>query len=261
MTAPAYRPENLGSSVIDWLANGGFSTAADAHLDSCRETRDVIFARRLVRYISSDSTIRVRTLEQYGKAPSVERIAQLRAEWKARCSQKLTALYHEPRVADQVETEADFVVAPAVELKESERKAEVAACLVPTITVAKPDIARPANDDTARALFTPREVIEQCAAMFGLTYDAVVSQTRKQKCVRARNLAAAVLRARGNSYPSIASRIKKDDHTTAIHAVKQFFFRDMRNPMVVQAWMQIAPCVFKSVRSLEELNAMLVVRI
>lgn len=99
------------------------------------------------------------------------------------------------------------------------------------------------------------DVIVAGAKHFGLTPSDITGARRSAGIVRARNLIAMVLFARGNSYSSI-SRFLNRHHTTIMHTADQFFARDIHEIVSAEAWISMAPCVMAGARTLDELIAM-----
>tara|TARA_R110002012_G_scaffold197522_2_gene366075 strand:+ start:3886 stop:4227 length:342 start_codon:yes stop_codon:yes gene_type:complete len=65
--------------------------------------------------------------------------------------------------------------------------------------------------------------IDQCkrgVRRLGLTWEAILSRSRKRKLVDARRLCCVLLRERGWTYDMIADAVGYTNHATAIHHVK-----------------------------------------
>lgn len=182
-----------------------------------------IYARRLASYLRDPSTIRVRTLEMYGQAPSIEEIREMIP-------------------AREVVVEPE----PVVVLKQDFKKPPKPVPKVIQIPVIR---STPMN--------TPKEVVLACATPFRLTYYDIIGDRRHAHVVKARQMAFAILKARGNSYPQIGRHVGDRDHSTVIHGIKRFFEKVIDDPAFEMAWMKLAPCKFKLVRTLEEFEMMM----
>lgn len=209
------------------------------------------YAKRLSRYIADPSTIRVRTLDAYGNAPSLPAIAKMRAEHlatlKRRNATRSDGTHKKPKPAPKL-TLVPSAPAPFAEIE-------------PVVEVA-PEPAPEVLPVAARSfqLATALEVIDACADVCGISHGELIGSCRKPQFVKARNLAVAVLRARGNSYPNVCRFVRRQDHTTVMHGLRMFFSREMKDPLFQQAWAALAPCVAKACRSVEELDAVTVTR-
>jgi chromosomal replication initiation ATPase DnaA len=64
-------------------------------------------------------------------------------------------------------------------------------------------------------------VIRAVARACGISYERIVSPTRKAEVADARFVAMLALRRRGWSYPRIAVALNREDHTTIFHGVKR----------------------------------------
>ncbi len=88
------------------------------------------------------------------------------------------------------------------------------------------DVAREVLADTIASAkpktITPRLILEQTAAMFGLEVDQLISRSRTRDLVHARQVGMYVCRELTDlSYPQIAKQFGGRDHTTVIHAYEK----------------------------------------
>lgn len=182
------------------------------------------YARRLASYLRDPSTIRVRTLDMFGRSPSIDEIRQ-------------------------------FIPIRTVPVEEIEPPVKK--------VVEKPPRPKPAPKVVqipvilSTAMKTPAEVILACAKPFKLTYQDLAGGRRHAHVVKARQMAFAILKARGSSYPQVGRHVGKRDHSTVIHGIKKFFAKTIHDPVYLAAWMKLAPCKFKMVRTLEEFEMMM----
>lgn len=204
------------------------------------------YVARLVQYISDPSTVRVRTLERYGEAPTAAVIRKMRAAWLQKVADKIEGAY-------LYGSESEGSGANLQIIRAIEHVVEPAPLPIPE-PIVLPVAAR------GFLLPTGNDVVQACADFCGLTYEQLTGDSRETIYVKARNLCSAVLRARGNSYPNIGRFTLRKDHTTTRHAVQTFFKRDIKSKRYLAAWEALAPCVAKACRTAAELDAVLAAR-
>lgn len=234
---------NIAST--EWFARSGLPDWEDRSAQA--------YAQRLVRYISDPSTVRVRVMEEFGWSPPVEQIRSWRADWRRVVDSRRAA-----RAPDAYDDEPDLQpILPDVGVFDTfeEFCANVAARMVEQAVVQPAVPALPPRPvyrgPPAKTL---GEIIEQCAALTGISAGDILGRSRKRPAVRARQFTMAVMRARGGSYPQVGRWIGGKDHSTVIHGVDTFFVRGMNDPAYIAAWMVMAPCATKMARSVAELD-------
>lgn len=203
----AIRAENVTSGQHDWYASSGFRSPTDYM--TC-----AAYARRLARYIADATTIRVRTLDAFGKAPTVEAIRQMREGWLMQVKERaergyISGIANDPKSLGLVDPVAD---------------------------VAPPQIVQ-----LPLTYSSVHDVIEACAAVGDVTYGEIIGSSRERRITYPRMLACAILKARGNSYPQVGRRMGGRDHSTAIHSVRTFFSVVIKEPKYREAWERLAP--------------------
>lgn len=142
------------------------------------------YAKRLASYINCATTVRARTIDEFGYAPSlthIEGMIQRRRE--------------KSRQADN----------------DDMPEAEGPRFLVPKLANVNLAVRR-----------TPREVITGIAKEFGVTYEQMIQKDRRPRICRIRNICAYVLKERGNSYPMVGKFLGGRDHSTIINAYRNF---------------------------------------
>lgn len=229
------RPGSPNWSRHDWFAASGFRKT-DHFLGS------EAYAQRLARYISDPSTIRVRTIERYGKSPSIAQIAAMRSHWLGMISERANALHTYMAKADPKSLSDETAVVPMFTV---DAKADLG-------EVAPPE---PISLRNFGVLPTHRDVVIACGELFGIGYLDIISKSRSRHIVRPRQLACAVLKARGNSYPAIGRWLGGRDHSSTIHGVHIFFDKLMKMPEYEAAWISLAPCAAKFCRTFDEFSA------
>lgn len=253
------RPYNGGT---DWFSRSGFSVTEDYFDNSA--SRIIRYAARLARYISDPSTVRARVFEQYGSAPSLEKIAALRADWVSEVEQRRAARApddwdEEPGlVAVLDEVRPDDISAAIQAQARVEAAASLRQALAHATATDVPQLlAHAVSEPIVPIPRTVSEIIERCASRFNLSAEDVLGRRRMRPIVRARQFTATVLRARRNSYPKVGKYLADLDHSTVIHAVQAHFAVGMRDPAYARAWMAEAPCMTKMARTVPELDMLI----
>lgn len=226
----------------DWFSQSGFSDTPPAGA--------VAYAKRLVRYIGDASTVRARTMDEYGKAPPLANIRRWRADWLSEVEAKRAsrAPVGEPEVTDDVD-----IICAAIAMRLVAASADA---IDSAAALAAANDVHGASDTRSKPV-TYLEVLQSCAARCELTVEQLLGSSRSRSVVRARQFAATVLRARGNSYPCVGRFMGDRDHSTIMHSVGVFFTVGMKDPFFVDAWMAEAPCVTKMARSAAELDMLM----
>lgn len=229
MTTSTYTPSGAGRT--EFFAKSGLPD-----FDITGTVTPSSYAERLVRYISDPSTVRARVLEQFGRAPAIDKITAMRAE----------------HVRIEQARKRQFRIEAWPE-KEPEPRAPKPA---PVKIAAKPTKS-PKSVVYWRdmPMNTAREVIAAVAAAMGVDARDIIGPSRVGKIVRPRHLAATILKARGNSYPQVARFLGRSDHSSAFNSVHKFFCVMMRDPMVASLWHDMAPAHVKHVKTLDEYKA------
>lgn len=230
MEKTTFRPSAYGRA--DYFANGGF-TEIDLHLTKS----PIMYAERLARYISDPSTIRARVLEQFGYSPSLEKIRRIREDHAA----SLKAARDRFNIPDWPDEKRK----PVIVFTPPQQKQEPI-----------PEPEKPAADWRGLPLNNARDVVRACATAMAVTIEDVIGPSREARITRARHFAAAILKARGSSYPQVARHLGRNDHSSAINSIRKFFNIMMRDPEIIEMYQAIAPERFKDARTLEEFNAL-----
>lgn len=178
-------------------------------------TQPASYAKRLAGYISDPSTIRVRTLEQFGRAPTIERIKSYQQEIK-----RLRSIPHNSLQAPKYDgTKIDWKPKDEPVQKEIEAEAPLIFSLPPWKLAGHDAVA----------------VITMVAGSFGLSYGEIVGHSRAQYIVRVRALIATLLVERGNSLPQVGRWMRRD-HSTVSHARDMLPTYAQRAPAIGQAY-------------------------
>tara|TARA_R110000868_G_scaffold410473_1_gene698590 strand:+ start:924 stop:1559 length:636 start_codon:yes stop_codon:yes gene_type:complete len=202
-------------------------------------------AARLATYISDPSTIRVRVLETFGKAPSLAKCRELRARI-ATPKQERTSYYAErfrqkcDRHSGTYELDADgferCVECLAEKHLDQQRtvdrenrieRAQKAAKRVQAVRLAT--LARNLSTMPKPVLFP--DLLNGVAAAFKITPDDITGIDRRRLYVDARAALVRILRQRGSSFPMIGKRLNRD-HSSIIYLEQTFDIRAKRNPLI-----------------------------
>lgn len=196
-----------------------------------------VYAARLARYIHDASTIRARTINEYGHAPSIDQIRAMMA--KARDARALVREIAARDTPDESEDPA-FWNTPGLIRLAAERRAlaeqhaarRALAMMTETGPASSRSDASPnqaSGQGSAQALVQPRElvsareVITMTARAFDLTYADLTGQSRERRIVAVRHMAAWILVRRGRlSLSQIGRAMGGRDHSTVINAVQRF---------------------------------------
>lgn len=230
-------------SRVDWFARSGFPLDDMLQVGDPRGPR--LYAQRLCKYITNPSTVRVRVLERFGEAPTLDLIRAYRSNWLEEVQARSSPFY-----LNRDDGLDDYDDDDWNHLTPTDEEIGRAAVADEAVVISLP----PIRDRARKITFT--EVIDACAESCGVSHGELIGSSRERIYVEPRNLCAAVLRARGNSLPNIGKYLGGRDHTTIRNCLKAFFARDIRTPEIEDAWMRHAPCVFKAVRTLDEFHLM-----
>jgi chromosomal replication initiator protein len=178
------------------------------------------YAARLARYIRDASTIRARTMNEYGRAPSIEQIRDMIADARDKVAQvRLAAAQNAP---DENE-DAQLWATPGLIRIAAERSA-MAERTAALRALAKLDEA--AGDGTpehpARDMVASRDIITMTATAFGLTYAEVTGRSKARHIVAIRHMAAWILTKRGRLSSVQVGKALNRDHSSVIHGRDQF---------------------------------------
>ena len=163
------------------------------------------YAEYLASYISDPSTIRSHTLDQFGMAPNMETIQEMRAKVIASRAQPWNA-YQLPKYDG---SRMDRWVEP------SAPKAETPTPFIPR--------NRPPP-------ITPDEIIADIANECGLSYREVVGRDRARRVTGARFLVAGLMVERGNTAGHVGLMLGGRDRSTIESACEALPARLSRDP-------------------------------
>ena len=208
------------------------------------------YARHLATYISDLSTIRAHTINAWGRAPSLDRIANYRDKhlgnrgpsgrrqaalprpeyfrcgheisegnaYRNRAGSRLCKTCRDEREAQQ-SARARKRASTAEQLKHFERQG------VSIVTEVPP----------ARSTFLIGDLLDRAARAFLITRDDLISQTRAMQFVYARAVVAKVLRERGMSFPQIGKHMNRD-HSSIKNLVDTWEKKAKRCPDMVRVF-------------------------
>lgn len=194
-------------------------------------------AARLATYIADPSTIRVRVLEHFGRAPSVERCRNLRqAALRQRESEKeaLARRTVDHKIGDTLgcghpNTDENITWHGERTVCLTCRGAQIVAARrrwaiqmkVRTDLIAAEHRERPQYD----AILSPSQRVMKAACHeFQVPHEALIGPSRDRSLANARFAVALVLREADPlkyTFPVIAAVVRRKDHTTIIHGVRR----------------------------------------
>lgn len=203
----------------------------------------VAMAEHLASYISDPSTIRIRVLEHFGRAPSVEECRKIRARVSSARSAKEQPrrVQHDyskfacghSRDLDNITlrpngTESCKTCRRALEVKAAARAA-----------AQQQTVAERAQSLWSKPITRPRlvdETLDVIASAFGLTTGELIGEDRHRHIVDARAVAVMVFLQSGNSLPWIARKLRRKCHTTIINLRDTWDHRCKRNPSLLAVY-------------------------
>lgn len=176
-----------------------------------------LYAQRLASYIRDPSTIRARTMDEYGRAPSIEDIKL----FQARAGKVAEVVRYAAECNSPAENEdpglwaTPGLVRLAAERRAIQQRAQM------TQAAARLDQAR--EVPATRNVATARDVLRLIAQAHGLTSADVTGSCRLRTVVPVRHMAAWILVHRGRlSRTQIGRLLGGRDHSTVINSVKVF---------------------------------------
>lgn len=175
------------------------------------------YATAIARYIRDPSTIRARTMDEFGRAPSLDRCRHIRRGIEERQRNTMKALQHSGHTAP-VPTVADEQAYEAGE--KMRRLAADALRRAVEQAIATPE----AIENKAAAFTAPRapafeRVIHLAAHLFNITPEDITGKGRMQHLAHARHAIVHVLHTKQHwSFPRIGKLLGGRDHSTAINS-------------------------------------------
>ena len=216
-------------------------------------------ANHLASYISDPSTIRVRVMEHFGRAPSLDQCRNLRQKKLNEAKQaahgqnvRFRALFRcgHPESDDNLLLCSDGIdrCKMCADARQSEaEKRERARQERLRITIAKERAEREAINhkiEDAIALIVQQKPVQRSrfstetlagvARRFMLTVADLKGRDKHDIFVDARCAFALIMKERGASYPQIGRWINRD-HSTVVNLIRKAPKRCARNPMILQA--------------------------
>lgn len=221
------------------------------------------YATRIARYIRDASTVRARTIDFFGRAPSVEHCKKIvaaivreeevqkrKAERRAMDikdvnGQRPFFKCGHPRSDENISFAGERVLCRTCKM-EANRKWKSSQDELRARMQVDP-IAR-----QAVIISAPRRVLAKAAELYGMDAEKIRSRDRRPEVVRARQAVAYAIRRRATpmewGYSRIAAFLNLMDHTTVIHAVRQAEKRLASDPVFAaiieeldKAWLASPP--------------------
>lgn len=194
------------------------------------EKGPLTYAGQLARYMRDPSKVRACTMNEWGRAPTLEQCRALIEEAQAeRDRYKSESDRLDPKDID----EADFVPKPTPFARDAQNRIEHKAAQ--DIKLAEPE-PEAVNDDPEpqRSYFLSETVENVCRAMKVSVAD-VMGNARFRPIVRARHVVFYVLHQRGQSLAQIGRRMGCD-HTSVMYAMRIWDAKATDNMRAVAAF-------------------------
>lgn len=175
------------------------------------------YAKHLAGYISDPSTIRIRVLEHFGRAPSLKdcaayRAAAIKPKWARVAEPDFTCGHTRDLtnvVYSDIGTERCATCRAAYQARKHAKRKQQKSAPAPAIIV------------PTRSPF-PADIVKDVAQAFGLPVVEMVSPNRTSHYTRARMVAARLMRDRNYSLPRIARCLGRTDHSTAYNMLQRY---------------------------------------
>lgn len=175
---------------------------------------------RSLLYLSSPSTIRARVRDEYGRAPSLEQIRTLKAEYETTrraFKENNEALGGEPE--DRHHFRVGRVELWPFEKNDKPREKKSLSRLIQL--AAKDDAERQKMPDVPVPPRIHSETIAAVAKCFRVTAADITGRSRKGHIMAARKTAIYILCQRGASLPQVGRWINRD-HSSILYLIRQF---------------------------------------
>lgn len=201
------------------------------------------YAANIARYIGDPSTIRARTLDFFGRAPSVDQCANLRQaaldrveQFRRECEARATELADRQLIHGDIfpcgherSLENTFHIGNREECRQcaDERRAQIVRRLKVAshrVTYMAPiEFNEPRPEDAIPADALPsRKVVLLAAALTGLRVEQIMATNRQRHIVRVRWAIMVALKSIGTmSTTQIGNIVGLTDHTTVLYALRQ----------------------------------------
>ncbi len=180
------------------------------------------YARHLATYIASPTKIEAYTRLEFGDAPPLHMIANMRLEVEAsgkpyrNARRELRAVERENTVKPRTYNNSGTVYFPAHVTLPAELK------IAPVATRSH------------------KEVVTAVADAFGLSYEDLTGVRRFTQLVCARSVAVKILRERGNTLPQIGRYLGGRDHSTIHNLLVKYADRAARHPQMVTVYERLS---------------------
>lgn len=224
-------------------------------------------AAHLATYISDPSTIRVRVMDYFGRAPSVEQCRNLRAAHIKRAEReaqrslaneryRVFRCDHEPtddnvlllesgnetcRLCHDANTKAAKAIAAEAErerkVREDKWRRGFAERRAATTLPFCPSWYHPSHDRPRVRI--KYDTLQAVADAFGISIGELIGSERQKGLVDARAVAAKLFRDSGMSLPSIARTMNRACHSTIKNLCDTWPERVRRNPVLLDVYTRL----------------------
>ena len=168
-------------------------------------------AKEMARYISDASTVRIRTLDRWGRSPPVDAI---RGMIQARKDERTAFKGISDRLGENKDDARNF----AFFGQRPNNGPRVKPAPRP-----KPEALAPLPEPTPQKTFAlPAEIIAEIARVKRISPGDITGKSRLSHYLPARNLTAHVLRHRGWNLPAIGRIMGGRDHSTIVNSLRRF---------------------------------------
>lgn len=186
------------------------------------------YAKRLAGYIASPTKIESLTKLEFGRAPPLHEIAQMRVRVEQEAKQPYCQAISDAKrdgAMDQDYRVKGLVKTPRV------RDYIVLGPPQPVVLQPEP----PADNPFIGRVSLTKRLAKSVAIDFDIPVEPLLARSRLRRVVDARAVLINLLARRGYGMAEIGRRLGKD-HSTIIHAVNNFSTYERRNPDVTASW-------------------------
>lgn len=195
--------------------------------------KPVELAAHLATYIGDPTAIRARTMDHFGRAPTVEQCRNLRNAYLERMEKARKALPCSERYGrfrcghDQTDENTALmengngVCLTCLEVAEAKKKATAKRLEYKAPVKLFPSWYAPPIVTGARPRVTS-ETLKLVAACFKMSVGELIGSGRSRQYIVARTIAVMLFRQSGASYPQIGRWLGGRDHTTIINMTKRW---------------------------------------
>lgn len=221
MTADPYAYGSLGRA--EFFSRSGIRGSAEF------DQSPVGYARHLMRYITCPSTIRVRVLDRYGRAPERSEIERMQHERRDRVADVMQVMAGGEAFFGDEDDRRRVLSLLGEERRAEQRRvqfmAESAARNMAGRSLQKAQIALPAPSPAAepeRSVLSWRALAENAAQRHDMRASDIIGPRRWREIVPVRGLCSVLLKERGHTASVIGRWFNERDHSSIGYLLRRW---------------------------------------